>query len=319
MKKSKYHFNFETGQFDPINTNRNSLFIVSIVLVFVIIFSFYAFNGKNNQVTDTKQSNAAEKELIEQYKVLNEKLEKTQKKLAELEKKDDKLYRSYFNLEPIDKEIRAAGHGGVNRYENISKGKYANLILETNKKLDKLNKQLAIESQSLDEIISLAKKRDKMFANLPAIQPIANKDLTNLASGFGMRLHPILKIERFHSGIDFTANTGTPIYATANGNVTYARYSGGYGNVVKIDHGFGYETLYAHLSKIKTTERKKVKRGEIIGFVGTTGLSTGAHLHYEISKNGEKIDPISYFIEDVTAQEIKILAKNASIKNQSFD
>ncbi len=320
MKKIKYHYNFDTGIFEPIKESKKISYVASILFVLVLFLLAFTYKSTNNKsLVNGKATDTEINDLRNEYLLLNKKIEGTQKKLSQIEKKDDKLYRGYFNLEPVSDDVREAGSGGVDKYKNLSKNKYSTLIIESNKKLDNLNKRLAIESQSLDEVINEAKKREKMFANLPAIQPISNKDLTRLASGFGMRVHPILKISRFHSGIDFTASMGTPVYATANGTVNHANYMGGYGNVVKINHGYGYETLYAHLSKINVSIGEKVKRGEVIGLVGTTGLSSGAHLHYEVSKDQKKVNPISFFIENITAEEYKILVKNSSINNQSFD
>jgi murein DD-endopeptidase MepM/ murein hydrolase activator NlpD len=308
MKKVKYHYNTESGEFEPIKETNRIILISTFFLLLLVVISGFAFNTIVDKSNEAEYMGEKLSDIQKQYQILNQEITETQKKLAELEEKDNKLYRSYFDLEPINEY----GFGENKPSKNIS-------FEESKEKLEKINNKITKESKSLDEIYLKAKKNEEKYANLPAIQPIFNKNLSQLASGFGVRLHPILKIEKFHAGVDFSAKAGTPIYATANGKITYAKYEGGYGNVVKINHGFGYETLYAHLSQIKTRVGKKIKRGEIIGLVGTTGLSTGNHLHYEVKKQGKNVNPMEYFIQDMSQEDFKKLAKNASKMNQSLD
>ncbi|MFV0305744.1 MAG: M23 family metallopeptidase [Moheibacter sp.] len=289
-----------------------------IVTAFFGIISGFIFSKKVN----SPEENTLAVELQEmkiQYELLNKKIQQSQEVLGQIEERDNNIYRSYFELEPISEDIRKAGFGGVNRYSKFTDWKYVDLVTEVSKNIDILNKQLVIQSKSLDDIVISAKEKDKMLTHLPAIQPIANKDLKRLASGFGMRLHPVLKIGKMHEGLDFSAKTGTPIYATGDGKVKLSGREGGYGNVVKIDHNYGYETLYAHMSKTSVKTGQSVKRGDVIGYVGSTGLSTGAHLHYEIHKDGAPVDPVSYFYQDVSPDEFKILLDKSQQMSVSLD
>ncbi|MFA7687105.1 MAG: M23 family metallopeptidase [Moheibacter sp.] len=322
MRNKKYSYNPNTTSLKPLKPSRIKLFrnlaAFIIVTAFFGTISGFVFSKKVN--SPEENSLAAElEEMRIQYELLNKKLKQSQEVLVHLEERDNNIYRSYFELDPISEDVRKAGFGGVNRYAKFSDWKYANIVTEVSKNIDILNKQLVIHSKSLDEIVMSAKEKEKMLSHLPAIQPVANKDLKRLASGFGMRLHPILKIGKMHNGLDFSAHVGTPIYATGDGKVKSVGRHGGYGNVVVISHGYGYETLYAHMSKFKVRKGQKIKRGDVIGTVGNTGLSTGPHLHYEIHKDGKEIDPISYFYQDVSPDEFKILYDKSQQMSVSLD
>lgn len=255
-----------------------------------------------------------------QYKVMNDRMIQMNQVLAELQEKDDNIYRVIFEAEPIPRSMRDAGFGGVNRYQHLDAFSNSDLVIETAMRLDRLTKKLVVQSRSYDEVIELAKRKADLLASIPAIQPVANAKLTRIASGFNYRVHPIYKIMHFHTGIDFTAPTGTEIFATGDGKVTVVdRESRGYGNHVVINHGFGYETLYAHMSRFKVAVGQKVKRGDVIGYVGNTGTSTGPHLHYEVIKNGEKINPINFFFNDLSPDEYDKVVELSSRSNQSFD
>ncbi len=268
-----------------------------------------------------KQLIAEKEELLLQYELLNNKLDQTSIILADLENRDDNIYRTIFEAEPIPDNLRKAGIGGINRYKNLEKFKgEADIVISTTKKLDRLSKQLYIQSKSFDEIYKLAKQKKELLASIPAIQPVSNKDLTRMASGYGMRIDPHYKTPAFHEGMDFTAPTGTPIYATGDGVIARAdNRSRGYGNHVRIDHGFGYLTLYAHMSEIAAKPGQKVSRGEIIGYVGNTGKSSGPHLHYEVHKNNRPINPINFYFSDLSPEEYDLMIKLSSQENQSFD
>lgn len=322
MANKKFKYNAQTTSFKPIRKRRirkiKNLAVFLIVTAFFGVISGFIFSNKVN--SPEENSLAAElQEMKIQYELLNKKVKQSQEVLGQIENRDNNIYRSYFELEPISDDVRKAGFGGVNRYSKFSDWKYGDMVSEVAKNIDILNKQMVIQSKSLDEIIISAKEKDKMLSHLPAIQPVANKDLTRLASGYGMRMHPILKISKMHTGTDFAAHTGTPIYATGDGTVKLSGREGGYGNVVVINHGYGYETLYAHMSKVKAKRGQKVKRGDIIGYVGSTGLSTGPHLHYEIHKDGKPIDPVSYFYQDVSPDEFKILLDKSQQMSVSLD
>ena len=257
---------------------------------------------------------------IEQYELLNSQLNQVELVLDDLQRRDDNIYRVIFEAEPIANSIRKAGFGGVNRYKHLEGMKNTELVLNTTKKIDQISKQLYIQTKSFDEIALLAKDKSNMLAALPAIQPVSNKDLSRMASGFGPRIHPIYKTKKFHYGMDFSAKTGTPIYATGNGRIEKVRKSRrGFGNHVIINHGYGYKTLYAHMKKYIVKKGQKVKRGEIIGYVGNTGTSVAPHLHYEVHKNGKKLDPVNFYYEDLNAEEYEKMIFLSSQPNQSFD
>jgi murein DD-endopeptidase MepM/ murein hydrolase activator NlpD len=259
-------------------------------------------------------------QLKSQYKLLNSRMDQVTSVLEDIQRRDDEIYRVIFEAEPIAKEIREAGFGGVNRYKKIEGYKNSDLIIESAQKLDKITKQLYIQSKSYDEVYNLALRKEKMLASIPAIQPVANKDLKRMASGYGMRMHPIYKRRKMHTGMDFSAERGTEIYATGNGKVIHVERSRrGYGNHVIIDHGYGFQTLYAHMSKFNVRRGEEVRRGQVIGFIGNTGTSVAPHLHYEVIKNGEKVNPINYYFNDLSPEEYEKIIEFASQPTQSFD
>lgn len=275
-----------------------------------------------NSGIDTPKERKLIRELAEkdlQTEIQQQRLEHIEQVLADIQQRDNNIYRVLFEANPIPNEIRQAGFGGVNRYKDLENINNADLILANAKKIDKISKQLVIQSKSLDEIVQLAEEKEELLKTIPAIQPVQNEDLTRVASGYGMRMHPILKYRRMHNGMDFTANIGTPIYATGDGTVTKVGLGSGYGRMVIIEHGFGYKTYYAHMSKYNTKVGRKVKRGEIIGYVGNSGLSAGPHLHYEVWKNGRVMNPVNFYHNDLTPEEYDIMLQKASIENQSLD
>ena len=238
--------------------------------------------------------------MVLKYELLQKRLKQISDVLSDLQRTDDNIYRAIFEAEPIPKSIREAGFGGINRYADLEGFESSDLVISSVKKLDMLTKKIYIQSKSYDEVIELAKNKGEMLASIPAILPISNKDLMRTSAGFGYRIHPIYKIKIFHPGLDFSSPTGTEIYATGNGTVETAEHSfRGYGNHIIISHGFGYKTLYGHMSEFNVKAGQKVKRGDVIGFVGSTGLSTGPHLHYEVWKEGTKVNPINYFYNDL--------------------
>ena len=323
MAKVKYYYDTKTLSYKRIELSkvkkiRNLLyFLVGSTftgLIMIIIF-FQFFDSPKEKIL-----NREIKQLNTQYKVVQEKLIQVELVLDDIQQRDDNIYRVIFEADPIPKSIRKAGYGGVNRYEKLTGYNNAELIIRTTKKLDQITKQLYIQSKSFDDIIELAKNKKEMLASIPAIQPVANKDLRRMASGFGDRIHPIYKTKKFHAGMDFSAKTGTPIYATGDGTVSKVRKSRrGYGNHVVIDHGYGYKTLYAHMKKYIVKKRQKIKRGDIIGFVGSTGTSVAPHLHYEVHKNGRKINPVNFYYNDLNADEYEKMLEICSQNNQSLD
>ena len=325
MSKVKYYYDHDTLSYREIKvTNKNR---ISGVLLFLLASFFFGITSLlillNSDIINTP-SEVAQKRSIENFKlqfdILNKKLGQLEKVIANIENRDNSLYRVYFEASPIPEEQRRAGFGGINRYKDLEGYDNSDLIINTTKRLDILTKQTVVQSRSLEEIESLAKNKASLIEAIPTIQPIKNKDLTRVASGYGYRIDPFTKIRRFHYGMDFTAKRGTPIYATGNGIVKRAdNRSSGYGKHIRIDHGFGYVSLYAHLSKYKVRRGQKVKRGDIIGYVGNSGRSVGPHLHYEILKDNKKINPLNFYYGNLSAQEYEALLTQSNQENQSMD
>ena len=283
-------------------------------VIVVVVFSTFFDSPKEKQL----KREISQLEL--QYKLLGNRMNRVDQVLAELQAKDDDIYRVIFEAEPIPSTVRNAGFGGVNRYRELERLENSEIVIGTTKRLDELTKKLVVQSRSFDEVIALAKNKEEMLAGIPAIQPIANEKLTRVASGFNYRIHPIYKVRHFHTGIDFAAPRGTEIYATGDGNVESVTMKlHGYGYHVVVDHGYGYKTLYAHMSKFKVKEGQQVKRGDVIGFVGSTGTSTAPHLHYEVIKNGEKVNPINFYYGSISAEEYIAISNLATQENQSLD
>jgi murein DD-endopeptidase MepM/ murein hydrolase activator NlpD len=272
---------------------------------------------------ETPREKALKRELSNmelQFELLNKKMVQAQTVLSEIETRDNAIYRVYFEANPISEEQRKAGFGGVNRYKNLEGFDNSNLIISTSKKIDVLTKQIVVQSKSLDEIAGLAEEKEKLLKAIPTIKPVKNEDLTRMASGYGYRSDPFTKARKFHRGMDFTAPRGTPVYATGNGIVKRAdRRSSGYGRHVRINHGFGYISLYAHLYKYVVKRGQKVKRGDLIGFVGSTGRSQAPHLHYEIIKDGKRVNPLNFYYGNLSPEEFAELLKVAGQENQSLD
>ncbi|MBO5000317.1 MAG: M23 family metallopeptidase [Bacteroidaceae bacterium] len=257
--------------------------------------------------------------LLAQYNVLSHRLDEALGVMGDIQQRDDNLYRVMLQADPIADPVRKAGYGGTNRYEELMDMANADLVVNTTQKMDMLDRQLYIQSQSFDEVVALCKEHDDMLKCIPAIQPVSNKDLKKTASGYGVRIDPIYKTTKFHEGMDFSANIGTPIYATGNGTVTKAGWQSGYGRVVVINHGYGYETLYAHMNKINVRVGQKVTRGEVIGEVGNTGKSTGPHLHYEVHVKGRVVNPVNYYFMDLNAEDYDRMIQIATNHGNVFD
>jgi murein DD-endopeptidase MepM/ murein hydrolase activator NlpD len=324
MPKSKYRYNPQSLSYDRIKPSFKSRFLIFLSYLSVILTVAVLLNFLYSSIFDTPREKMLMREnnqLQFQYEILNEKVGNLETVLEDIERRDDNIYRTIFNADPIPSSVRNAGFGGVNRYEYLEGYENSELIIETAKRLDNLTKAVYVQSKSYDEVIDLAKSREDQLSSLPAIQPISNKDLTRTASGWGFRIHPIYKIRKFHYGMDFTAPTGTEVYATADGTIERIQQSRrGYGNVLVIDHGYGYQTLYAHLNEFNNARvGKKVKRGDVIAYVGSTGLSTAPHLHYEVHLNGKKVNPVNYYFEDLTADEFDRMIELSMRPGQSFD
>ncbi|MEM6643846.1 MAG: M23 family metallopeptidase [Bacteroidota bacterium] len=324
MAKIKYYYDTESCRYERIKVsswdvlfNMLGFLVVSSVIGLGIFFVTDHYFESPTKASLRKEN----EELRLYYDILEDEISNANEMLAVLAERDDDIYRVIYGVEPIPEEIRSAGIGGANRYrELLAKGlEREQLILQNLKKIDKLKKQMYIQTKSYDEIVKMARNREEYLASLPAIQPVSNKELKRLASGFGMRMHPIYKVRKMHNGTDFSLPTGNPVYATGDGEIigTYDKFSG-YGKYVKIQHGFGYQTLYAHLSQYIVKPGQKVKRGQIIGYSGNTGGSTAPHLHYEVIENGKPVNPVNYFYQDVSSEEYAEIVRLSSIENQSL-
>jgi murein DD-endopeptidase MepM/ murein hydrolase activator NlpD len=323
MSKIKFYFNTKSLTYEQVQVKfwdrfKQAMVYLATGLVFAAITMLIAYNFFSSP--KEKRLKREIEQLTYQYDVMRQQMQQMDVVMRDLQDRDDNIYRTIFEADPIPNAIREAGFGGVDRYKSLDGFDNSDLLLESAHRLDVLAKKMVVQSKSFDDVVKMAKNKKQLLASMPAIQPISNKQLKQMASGFGYRIHPIYKSQDFHPGIDFSAAQGTPIYATGDGVVERAdNLAQGYGNHIVIKHGFGFETLYGHMSKFKARVGQKVKRGEVIGYVGSTGLSTAPHVHYEVIKNGEKINPINYFYNDITPAQYQKLIELASKANQSFD
>jgi murein DD-endopeptidase MepM/ murein hydrolase activator NlpD len=324
MARIKYYYDTETCRYERIKKGKWDVFLNTLGFLSVSFILAVAIVMVSNLYFDSPKEAMLKKE-NEELRLYYDMMEKDVSRLSEmltaLQDRDDNIYRIIFEAEPIPSTIRQAGVGGTERYkELLEKGlRREDLILSNLQKIDQLKKQMYIQTKSYDDIIRMANDKEQMWASIPAIQPISNQELKRMASGFGMRMHPIYKVRKLHAGCDFSAPRGTPIYATGDGEVRLVRsqYSG-YGKEIEIDHGYGYITKYAHLDKFNVKKGQKVKRGEVIGYVGNTGSSTAPHLHYEVIKDRKKVNPMNFFFQDLNAGEYEKLLELASRENQSL-
>ncbi len=322
MAKEKYHYDSKTLSYKKVKLKTSEKILRLFLLIIAgFLIAFMGYLGFSQVFESPK-----EKELIREmdnmqlrYKLLDKKMDQVEGVLSEIAKRDNNIYRLYFEVNPIPDEQRKAGFGGINRYKTLEGFNNSQMIIDASKKMDILSKQLVIQSKSLDEIVKLAKNKEKMLSSIPAIMPIEKDNLNRMASGYGMRMHPILKIRKMHEGMDFSAKKGTPIYASGDGTVIRAERSSSYGNVVYIDHGYGYETRYAHMSALKTVKGKKVKRGDLIGLVGNTGRSVAPHLHYEVIYKGKHVNPIDFYFGNLSAEEFAAMQKESMQEGQSLE
>lgn len=306
MAKSHFNINPDTLEMERVEhgfkywLRRAGWYIlggICLGIVFFYVF-FTIFPSPNErQLISEKQS------LEAQYELLSRRCESMQLVLADLQQRDDNLYRVILGAEPIPMSSRKGIAFNADYYDNISRLANTQLAADLTRKVDLLEKQTYVQAKSYEQIIELAKTRELRMENIPAIQPVLNKDLTRVASGYGVRIDPVYHVPKFHAGMDFTAPTGTEVFATGNGKVTFSGWKQGYGNTVIINHGFGYETLYAHLFKSLVRVGQQVKRSDIIALVGSTGKSTGPHLHYEVHLQGHHIDPRNYYFYDLDPEQ----------------
>ena len=323
MSKPKYSFNPESLSYDQIKLSprqkifkflRGAVLLLSVSFVFLLILSlFFDTPGEKIQKRENKQ-------LLYQYELLNQKVEKMEQSMDEIQQHDDNIYRLIFGIDPVSENVRKAGVGGSNPYKELEQYSKSELLIETSRKIDNLTRRMVVQTESYDNIMKLVQDKEKFLASIPAISPIADRNLKRFASGYGYRIHPIYRTLKMHKGIDLTAPTGTKVYATGGGKVISAGYAtGGYGIKVIIDHGYGYKTLYAHLNKVNVKVGKRVARGDVIGEVGSTGRSTAPHLHYEVRKNDQTENPVNYYYTDLTPEEYEEMINVSSQMTMSFD
>lgn len=323
MARIKYYYDTETCKYERIRVSRwdiflNLLGIFTLSLILGVVIHFVTMTYfESPQVSLLKKEN---KELLMYYEDIHKDLDNMNQMMSSLQERDDNIYRVIFEADPIPSTIRQAGVGGTDRYRALREEllEREDLVIETYEHIDMLKKQMYIQTKSYDDILQMAKNKSAMLASIPSIQPIPNKDLKRLASGYGMRMHPLLKYRRMHMGIDFSAPQGTPIFATGDGKIVRAMFFKTSGNMITIDHGYGYQTKYLHMSKFLVKQGQTVKRGDIIGYVGNTGLSKAPHLHYEVWKDDKHINPVNYFYNDVTDDEFDKLLELASRENESL-
>ncbi len=324
MARIKYYYDTETCKYERVKVGTWDIVLsllgflsVATIIAITIVLVYNTYFESPKEALQKKEN----EELRLYYDILNKEMDAAQQMMAALQIRDDNIYRVINEAEPIPRTIREGGIGGTERYKKLlDEGlEQEKLILSTLKKIESLKKQMYIQTKSYDEIVQLAKTKDQMYASIPAIQPVTNKELTRLASGFGRRIDPIYKVRRMHYGVDFSAPRGTPIYSTGDGVVKKVKTNyGGYGKEILVDHGYGYVTRYAHLSEFNVKKGQKIKRGECIGYIGSTGKSTAPHLHYEVIKDKRKVNPVHYFYNDLNEEEYQKILELSSIENQSL-
>jgi murein DD-endopeptidase MepM/ murein hydrolase activator NlpD len=323
MKKIKYFYNTHTLRYEklvtPLRVKLLRVFgFLAAAFVTAALISYFAFQfvGSPNEKFLKLQNTQLKQDLED----LSDSVLQIQMRMAELERRDNTVYRSIFEASPLPDSARATFIEKQNEIAKVESMSNIELVRSIALTLRNLKNRIAAQRASYQQINDLIKNKEKLLAATPAIQPVSNQDLNRIASGFGYRIDPIYKTVKMHAGLDFSAPQGTPIYATADGVVKTSGFSdGGYGNHVVINHGYGYETLYGHMVRVKARTGQRVKRGDLIGYVGSTGKSTGPHCHYEVHKNGHKLDPVYFFYNDLSPQQFDQLLKRASASNQSFD
>lgn len=320
--KNKYKINPETLAMEQVEhglrywLRQTGIYILAgIVLGVLFLYLFLTFFPSSRE----KQLMREKETLQSQLQVLNSQVDQMQLVMADLQQRDDNLYRVLFGAEPIPLSIRQGAQRKIDYYEQIAQMTNSQLVADLTLKVDLLEKELYVQAKSYDEVLDMAKNQEIRMENIPAIQPVMNKDLKRVASGYGMRIDPVYHVRKFHQGMDFTAPTGTEVFATGNAKVKFSGWKQGYGNTVILDHGFGYETLYAHLYKSLVRAGQKVRRSDIIALVGNTGKSTGPHLHYEVRLNGKPVDPRNYYFYDLSPEEYDQMIQLSNNFGQMLD
>jgi len=323
VSKRKYKFNPRTLDYERHHVKWYTRLFRGFAWLSTAVLFGVAFHLSISALFPSQKELKYERELSklkDQYKNFQHGLDLINKEVDYLAMMDDKIYRQIMEAEPVPRAVRQAGYGGRDVFSHYAGYDNSTLMISIDSAVERIKRQLYVQSVSYDQLQDLMSRKSEMLAAIPAIQPISNKDLTRAASGFGYRVHPIYKTVKFHEGLDFTAPRGTEVYATGDGIVIKAdNENHGYGNMVAIEHGYGYETRYAHMTRFVVRLGQRVKRGELIGYVGSTGLSTSPHLHYEVLKNGTKVNPVNFFYNDLTAAEYAKLVEIANRSNQSLD
>ena len=322
-KKDKYVFNPKTLNFDrfiePLRdkVGRAIVFLLTtfVFALAIVVAIFYFFGSPREKMQ------AREIEFLElQYQILDDKLDRMQVVMDELQDRDDNVYRAIFEAEPIPASVRRSGYSNRNRYEDLYGYKTSDLVVGVATKLDAIASQIYHQSKSYDEVFAMALNKAQMLSCIPAIIPVKEADIRQISSYFGYRTDPIYKVTKYHSGIDFASYVGAEVFAPGDGTVVKVESNHwGYGNMITIDHGYGYKTRYAHLSKFAVAQGQKVKRGQLIGYIGTTGKSTGPHLHYEVLKNDTNVDPIHFFFDDLSPEEYENILEQAELPSITMD
>jgi murein DD-endopeptidase MepM/ murein hydrolase activator NlpD len=304
--KNKYKINPQTLALEQVEhglrywLRQTGIYIfggIVLGVVFLYLFLYFFPSPREKQLLKEKET------IQSQMEMLNSQVDQMQIVMTDLQQRDDNLYRVLFGAEPIPLSIRQGTQRKIDYYEQLGQMTNSQLVADLALKIDILEKELYVQAKSYDEIVELTKTKEIRMEHIPAIQPVMNKDLKRVASGYGMRIDPVYHVRRFHQGMDFTAPTGTEVFATGNAKVEFAGWKQGYGNTVILDHGYGYKTLYAHLYKILVRKGQKVRRSDVIALVGNTGKSTGPHLHYEVRLNGRAVDPRNYYFYDLSPEE----------------
>ncbi len=324
MARIKYYYDTETCKYERIRTKPSDIIMNAMgFMVLALAFAvgiYFLFNTYFESPRIVSLKNEVE-ELSFYLDGINKDVEQLNQISSSLEYNDNNIYRVIMGAEPIESSVRNAGVGGSDRYAELNSKNFdrKELVLQTKKKIDFIKRKYFIQNQSHEELREMIKSKEQMLAAIPAIQPVSNEELIRLASGYGYRFHPVYKVKKMHTGIDFSAPIGTPIYATADGKISMVEVSfKGYGKQVEIDHGFGFKTKYAHMHEFTVKVGQVVKRGELIGYVGNTGLSTAPHLHYEVVRNNQKVNPVHYFFNDLSPEEYEKVVELASLENQSL-
>lgn len=322
MAKKKYKINPETLAMEQVEhgfrywVRQTGIYILAgIVIGILFLYLFLTFfpSPREKQLLREKAS------MESQLEVLNSQVDQMQVVMTDLQQRDDNLYRVLFGAEPIPLSVRQGAQRKIDYYEQLAQMTNSELAADLALKVDLLEKEIYVQAKSYDEVAQMAKEQEIRMENIPAIQPVMNKDLKRVASGYGMRIDPVYHVRKFHQGMDFTAPTGTEVFATGNAKVDFAGWKQGYGNTVILDHGYGYKTLYAHLYKILVRKGQKVRRSDIIALVGNTGKSTGPHLHYEVRLNNKPVDPRNYYFYDLSPEEYDQMIQLSNNFGQMLD